>query len=70
MEGKEDSIDKTNLDNYPPVLEPKHIQQILCIGQKQTYELLNSDPRPFHYVRVGRMIKVSKDVFLRWLQGA
>ncbi|MNP51081.1 Helix-turn-helix domain protein [compost metagenome] len=57
---------KTTSD-YPSVLTAKEIQQILGIGERQTYELLN--PGQFHIVRVGKMIKVSKDVFLKWLQG-
>ncbi|WP_445935892.1 helix-turn-helix domain-containing protein [Paenibacillus sp. FSL L8-0696] len=57
---------KTTSD-YPSVLTAKEIQQILGIGKRQTYELLNSGQ--FHIVRVGKMIKVSKDVFLKWLQG-
>lgn len=40
---------------------------MLGIGERQKYELLNSGH--FDMVRVGKMIKVSKDVFLKWLQG-
>lgn len=36
---------------YPSVLTTKEIQQILGIGERQTYELLNSGQ--FHIVRVG-----------------
>nr|WP_201001251.1 helix-turn-helix domain-containing protein [Paenibacillus glycanilyticus] len=54
-------------DDYPSVLEAKHIQKILDIGERQTYELLNS--KQFHVVKVGRMFKVSKEVFIRWLEG-
>lgn len=57
------------LDNYPEVLSPKHIQEILGIGRRQTYELLNQDPPPFYFVRVGRSIKVSKVLFVKWLLG-
>ncbi|WP_379153324.1 helix-turn-helix domain-containing protein [Paenibacillus sp. sgz5001063] len=53
--------------DFPSVLNARDIQQILDIGERQTYELLNSNQ--FHIVRVGRMIKVSKDVFLKWLEG-
>lgn len=51
----------------PEVCTPKHIQSFLGIGQRQAYEFLN-DP-PFHVVRVGRRILVSRDVFLRWFEG-
>lgn len=57
-------IDK---NTYPSVLSPQDIRAILGIGERQTYEFLNSNPFPF--VRVGRLIKVSKDVFIRWLEG-
>jgi hypothetical protein len=53
----------------PPVLNPEDIQRLLGIGINQTYELLNQIPPPFHFVRVGRLFKVSKDTFRSWLQG-
>lgn len=65
MEAKEKFI----LDDYPDVLEPKHIKEILGIGEKQTYELLNQEPPPFHYVRVGRRIKIAKPTFEKWFMG-
>lgn len=58
-----------NKDQYPSILEPKHIKEILGIGERQLYEFLNQNPAPFHFVRVGRCIKVSKEVFLNWLEG-
>ncbi|MGG4500408.1 helix-turn-helix domain-containing protein [Paenibacillus polymyxa] len=61
------TVEYKSKEEYPSVLDAKHIQAILGIGERQTYELLNSDQ--FHTVRVGRMIKVSKEVFLRWLEG-
>ncbi|GAK05626.1 hypothetical protein JCM19037_4137 [Geomicrobium sp. JCM 19037] len=58
-----------SLTEYPEVMEPKHVQEFLNIGEKQTYELLNSEPKPFHYIRVGRRIKISKDAFEKWFTG-
>lgn len=55
------------LEQYPPVLDVAHIQQILNIGRRQAYELVNSEN--FHIVRVGRSIKVLKNVFIEWLEG-
>lgn len=52
---------KTTSD-YPFVLTAKEIQQILGIGERQPYELLN--PGQFHIVRVGKMIKSQKMYFL------
>lgn len=53
---------------YPEVLDVSDIQQLLKIGRRQAYELVNSGQ--FHVVKVGKRIKVSKKVFLQWLEGA
>ncbi|SFA83039.1 DNA binding domain-containing protein, excisionase family [Lentibacillus halodurans] len=52
---------------YPEALDVTDIQEILGIGRRQAYELVNSGQ--FHVVRIGRRIKVSKDVFFQWLNG-
>ena len=58
----------TNLEmNYPDLLDVKDVQNILQIGRRQAYELVNSNV--FHSVRVGRRIKISKQSFLKWLLG-
>lgn len=54
-------------DELPPVLQVTDIQNFLKIGKKQAYELCNSGQ--FHVVRVGRLIKVSREVFINWLNG-
>ncbi|QSF47857.1 DNA-binding protein [Paenibacillus tianjinensis] len=54
-------------DDYPSVLHAEDIQIILRMGRRKTYEFL-SDP-PFHVNRVGKLIKVSKGVFINWLEG-
>ncbi|RNB53526.1 DNA-binding protein [Brevibacillus gelatini] len=56
-----------SLENYPAVLDVSHIQEILSIGRRQAYELVSSGQ--FHVVRAGKRIKVSKEVFVRWLEG-
>ncbi|MCA0986578.1 helix-turn-helix domain-containing protein [Guptibacillus algicola] len=56
-----------NLDNYPDVLDVSDIQEILEIGRRQAYNLANS--KQFHIVRIGSRIKVSKNIFLNWLNG-
>jgi Helix-turn-helix domain len=56
-----------NLDNYPDVLNVSDIQKILGIGRRQAYELVNSGV--FHVVKIGRRIKVSKKIFIKWLEG-
>ncbi|WP_342439965.1 helix-turn-helix domain-containing protein [Paenibacillus sp. FSL L8-0436] len=60
------NITKTE-ELLPPVLSPADIQKFLGIGQKQSYELLNSDA--FHVSRVGRRMLVSRAVFIEWLEG-
>jgi hypothetical protein len=54
-------------DDYPSILHPEDIQQILRMGRRKTYEFLNNPP--FHVKRVGKLIKVSKEVFINWLEG-
>jgi hypothetical protein len=57
----------TKINEYPVVLDVSHIQAILGMGRRQAYELANSGQ--FHVVRVGKRIKISRDVFFRWLNG-
>lgn len=52
----------------PDPCRPKDIQKFLGIGHVQTYEFLNNPP--FHVVRVGRQIFVSRKVFLEWFEGS
>lgn len=55
------------LKDYPLVLDVTHIQEILGIGRRQAYELVNSNQ--FHVVRAGKRIKICKGVFCKWLTG-
>ncbi|QXE02810.1 helix-turn-helix domain-containing protein [Terribacillus sp. DMT04] len=57
-------------EKYPEVLDPKHVKEILDIGLKQTYELLNQEPKPFHFIKIGRRFKIPKQNFIAWLQGS
>ncbi|MGG3925655.1 helix-turn-helix domain-containing protein [Metabacillus fastidiosus] len=50
-----------------PVLDVEDIQKFLGIGRRQAYLLANSNE--FHTVRVGKRIKIGRDVFLNWLNG-
>jgi hypothetical protein len=54
-------------EELPEVLTPKHVQNILGIGRKRTYEMME-DP-PFHVAKVGKLYKISKRVFFDWLDG-
>lgn len=53
--------------NYPEILQVTDIQQILGIGRRQAYELVNSGK--FHVVRIGKSIRVHRDVFTQWMKG-
>ncbi|NCU18584.1 helix-turn-helix domain-containing protein [Pallidibacillus pasinlerensis] len=54
-------------EGYPVALDVSHIQSILGIGRRQAYDLVNSGQ--FHVVRIGKRIKVSREVFFNWLNG-
>ncbi|WP_339273523.1 DNA-binding protein [Paenibacillus sp. FSL W8-0426] len=56
-----------NWIDYPMTLRPKHIEQIMKMSQKKTYEFLGD--APFHVARAGRDIYISKNVFRNWLEG-
>jgi len=53
--------------SYPEVLQVADIQQILGIGRRQAYELVNSGQ--FHVVRIGKSIRVLREVFFNWMNG-
>jgi hypothetical protein len=56
-------------DSLPEALSPQHIQDILGLGRRTTYELMNSENPPFKVLKVGRVFKVSKKNFLEWFDG-
>ncbi|QDP39367.1 helix-turn-helix domain-containing protein [Radiobacillus deserti] len=60
-------MNNIDFSNYPLVLNVKDIQKIMSIGRRQAYELIHSEQ--FHTVRVGKSIKVAKQVFIDWLNG-
>lgn len=60
-------VDTDMLKEYHDVLTPKDIQKILGFSVNRVYELLNSGE--FHVVRIGRLYRIPKRVFLHWLKG-
>lgn len=58
-------FDKNEL---PLTLKPQHIREILDMGERQVYELLNNDP-PFRVVKLGRNYKIPRDKFFEWFEG-
>ena len=57
-------------DALPEALSPQHIQDILGLSRKATYELMNSNNPPFRILKVGNRFKISKKVFLEWFDGS
>jgi hypothetical protein len=64
-------------NDYPLTLKPFHVQEILDISRKKTYEFLNEvearvvlKRKPeFHLVKVGRLFRISRDSFFNWFNG-
>ncbi|WGG47705.1 helix-turn-helix domain-containing protein [Rossellomorea sp. DA94] len=58
---------KLTRKELPDVMTVKHVQQFLGIGRRQSYEMMENPP--FNVVRIGKIYKISKVSFLRWLDG-
>lgn len=56
-----------NSVTLPEVLKVEDIQLFLGIGRVQAYELIKKNE--FHSVKIGRAIRVSKSIFLKWFNG-
>ncbi|MCO0600272.1 helix-turn-helix domain-containing protein [Peribacillus butanolivorans] len=52
---------------YPSILKVKDIQNILRIGQRQTYDLVKTED--FKTIRLGNRQHYSKEHFIKWLEG-
>ncbi|MDR4927225.1 helix-turn-helix domain-containing protein [Peribacillus frigoritolerans] len=52
---------------YPSILKVKDIQNILRIGQRQTYDLVKTED--FKTIRLGNRHLYSKEHFIKWLEG-
>lgn len=55
-----------NFDELPLVLEPKDIMEIMNISKSNAYALCKSEGFPA--VRVGKLIRVSRESFRKWLE--
>jgi len=55
----------TNLEELPAVLTMKHIQDVLGICKPEAYKLAHT--KGFPVVKFGRVLRVPKSAFLRWL---
>lgn len=56
-------------EEYPLILKPTDVQEILGIGRRGTYELLNNPP--FHVNRIGKNGRfiIARDVLFNWVEG-
>jgi excisionase family DNA binding protein len=53
-------------EDYPMVLTVNEVREILRIGKRVAYELMDRDDFPT--VRIGKLKRVNRDEFLKWLQ--
>jgi len=53
------------LEDYPPVLQARHIKEILGISEAKAYEVLNSRRCPT--IRMGKRMVVIRDSFIKYL---
>lgn len=60
-------MEKIGENDLPAVLIIADIQQFLGIGRQQAYNLAQSGQ--FHVVKVGRLYRIDRDVFLAWFKG-
>lgn len=54
------------------VYEVSDIQNILGLGRSKTYEFLDEvyrNRKPFNVIKIGKLYKVSKDSFDKWIDG-
>lgn len=62
-------MEKANVDQpleaYPPVLQARHIRDILGISTAKAYEVLNAKKCPT--IRMGKRMVVMKDSFIGYL---
>jgi len=56
----------SDLERLPAVLNMKQVQDFLGLSKPKVYELAHT--RGFPVVRFGRLIRVPRDAFLRWLE--
>lgn len=55
-------------ENYPPVLQARHVREILGICEATAYEVLNSKNCPT--IRMGKRMVVPKESFLQFLKSS
>lgn len=71
-EESEKEIDDGQMDwnRYPIMLKPEHVKEILNIGRRATFDLLNQDNPPFVVHRYGpRKIRIPKESLRKHVEG-
>ena len=63
---KDDKDVITSYDQLPLVLNVDDIRKILGISRATTYDLVNREDFP--KIKTGRLIKISKRAFFKWLE--
>jgi len=53
-------------EDYPIVLTVKEVMEILGIGKRIAYELM--DQTNFPTVRIGKLKRVNRDAFFNWIE--
>ncbi len=60
------------MNNINMVYSPKEIQKMLGIGKESVYEFLEEvykNKKPFMVIKIGKLYKIPKEPFNRWLNG-
>jgi hypothetical protein len=58
--------DPDGLEDYPLVMRPKHVQDYLNRGRRQTYELFHRSD--FDSFKIGGSLGIQREDFRRWLE--
>jgi excisionase family DNA binding protein len=53
-------------EQYPIVMTAKHVSEILGCSLRIAYEVM--EQKDFPLIRVGRLKRVSRDAFFKWLE--
>ena len=53
------------IEEYPPVLQARHVREILGISEAKAYEVLNSRKCPT--IRMGKRMVVIRESFVKFL---
>lgn len=60
------------MESEKKVYEVEEIQQILCVSRTSMYEFIRrvyKEQKPFKVIRIGKVYRIPKASFDRWLNG-